>query len=78
MYNLFYFTEYFVNERHNFLIRSIGAMPEEHNALFQIKLMVIFSHATLLTFFAGQVLFYWLFNQKCHPLAEIIIEGKYY
>ena len=69
------FLEYFVNQRHQFLVTSIGAMPEEHNAQFQIQMMICISYGTLLLFTIGQVLFYWLFNKKFHPLSEILLEG---
>ena len=66
---------YFVNDRHQFLTKSIGAMPEEHFAYFQIQVMIFASYGGLIFLFIIQNLFYLLFNKKCHPMAEILIKG---
>ena len=66
-----------MNDRHQFLIKSIGAMPEEHFAYFQIQLMIFASYGGLLLLFIIQVLSYFLFNKKFHPLSEILVQGKY-
>ena len=64
-----------MNDRHQFLINSIGAMPEEHFAYFQIQVMIYASYGGLLLLFITQVLLYFLFNKKFHPMSEILVQG---
>ena len=65
-----------MNQRHQFLVTSIGAMPEEHYAQYQIQMIIYVAYGALLQLTIGQVLFYWLFNKRFHPLSEILLKGE--
>ena len=65
-----------VSYRHSILINSIGALPQEIEALHQIQLMIGLSYTCLLVFTLVQVVCYYFYNGKCHPFAAIILPAK--
>ena len=65
---------YNVNKRHQFLIDTIGPLPEEIDAHWKINFMAfymvfIFIGAALLQF-----IFYWLYNRVFHPFQVLMID----
>ena len=61
-----------VNERHQFLVDTIGPLPEEIDAHWNINFV---SYYMVLIFFGGalfQFLFYWFYNSLCHPFQVLM------
>ena len=60
-------------DRHDILVNSIGAFPEEIAAYEQIKLMIGFSYPILVLLTAIQIVSYNLYNGRYHPFAIIVM-----
>lgn len=65
-----------VFERHELLVNTIGAFPEEYQSFEQIKLMIALSFSLLVTLTFVQVVTYYLFNGRLHPFNKIITSEK--
>ena len=65
-----------VFERHELLVNSIGAFPEEIEAYEQIKWMIVLSYLGLglLTFI--QIISFYLYNGKFHPFSLIVMDEE--
>ena len=61
-----------VFERHDVIVKSIGAFPEETQAYDQIILMIIIGYSSLLILTLIQVLSYYFYNGRFHPFAVIV------
>ena len=66
-----------VFERHDVIVKSIGAFPEETQAYDQIILMIICGYTSLLILTLIQVLSYYLYNGRFHPFATIVMPEEY-
>ena len=62
-----------VFERHNLLVSSIGAFPEEFEAFEGIKVLLGVGYTALLLLTLLQIVSYYLYNGKFHPFAALII-----
>ena len=60
-------------DRHNILVNSIGAFPEEIEAHGQIKWMIGLSYTLLVVVTIIQIVSYYLYNGRFHPFASIIL-----
>lgn len=60
-------------ERHDILVNSIGALPQETIAYEQIKWMIALSYTLLVLFTIFQIVSYYFYNGRCHPFALIIM-----
>ena len=63
-------------ERHEILVNSIGAYPEEHYAFFQIQLMIGLGFGLLLLLTIVQLVSYYFYNSKYHPFNKIVQKDK--
>ena len=61
-----------VFDRHDILVNSIGAFPQEIDAYERIKVMLILSFTLLVFFTVIQIVSYYLYNGKFHPFALIV------
>ena len=61
--------------RHDVLVNSIGAFPEETTAYEQIKWMIGLSYPLLVLLTITQMVTYYLYNGRFHPFA-LILEPK--
>ena len=59
-------------ERHDILVNSIGAFPEEIKAHEQIKWMIGLSNFLLVFLTLVQIVTYYLYNGRFHPFALIL------
>ena len=68
--------------RHNFLGETIGTLPMEDEAYNQAWISTWLFPLLTLVFSALQYLFFYLYNERYHPMARILeeykIEGKLY
>ena len=62
-----------VFDRHDLLVNSIGAFPEEFEAFHGIKVLLGVGYTGLLLMTVLQIVSYYLYNGKCHPFATLII-----
>ena len=62
-----------VFERHNLLLNSIGAFPEEYEAFDKIILLLSLGYSLLVLCTTIQVVSYYYFNGKYHPFALIVM-----
>ena len=63
-----------VFDRHEILINSIGAFPEEIQAYEQMKVMLGTAYGLLIIGTVLQVVLYYLYNGIYHPFACIVID----
>mgnify|MGYP001179260583 FL=1 len=63
-----------VFDRHDILINSIGAFPEEIQAYEQMKVMLGTAYGLLIICTVLQVVLYYLYNGIYHPFACIVID----
>ena len=62
-----------VFERHNLLLNSIGAFPEEYEAFNKLILLLSLGYSLLVLCTIIQVVSYYYFNGKYHPFAIIVM-----
>ena len=62
-----------VFERHDILVNSIGALPQEIEAFEQMKWMLGLSYSLLLICAILQMVSYYFYNGKFHPFADILL-----
>ena len=62
-----------VFERHNLILNSIGAFPEEYEAFDKIILLLSLGYSLLVLCTTIQVVSYYYFNGKYHPFAMIVM-----
>ena len=62
-------------ERHDILVNSIGAFPEEIQAFEQIQLMIALGYSSLLLLTIIQIVSYYLYNGRFHPFAVIVTQN---
>ena len=68
-----------MQERHDILIRTIGYLDEEQEALDRGYLLLIGSTIAMIGGSLLQILFFYLYNGPFHPFANILVdedEGK--
>ena len=68
-----------MQERHDILARTIGYLDEEQEALDTGYQLLIGSTVTMVVGSLFQILFFYLYNGRFHPFANILIdetEGK--
>ena len=65
-------------DRHDILVNSIGAFPQEIIAFQQIQWMIGLSYSLLILLTLLQILTYYLYNGRYHPFAMIVMpeQGK--
>ena len=62
-----------ISDRHEILINSIGAFPQEIAAYKQIRWMIGLSYSLLLLLTLVQIVTYYLYNGRFHPFALIVM-----
>ena len=75
----YYFIVYRMHERHDILSRTIGYLDEEQEAMDTGYLLLIVSTVTMVVGSLLQILFFYLYNGRFHPFANILVdetEGK--
>ena len=68
-----------MHERHDILSRTIGYLDEEQEAMDTGYLLLIVSTVTMVVGSLLQILFFYLYNGRFHPFANILVdetEGK--
>ena len=73
-----YFTGINIFDRHNILVNSIGAFPEEIKAYERIQSMIIIGYSSLLVLTVIQITSYYLYNGRFHPFALIVKRSNQY
>ena len=63
-----------MQERHDILARTIGYLDEEQEALDRGYLLMICSTVTMVVGSLLQILFFYLYNGKFHPFANILVD----
>ena len=63
-----------MQERHDILSRTIGYLDKEQEALDTGYLLLICSFSIMIVGSLLQVLFFRLYNGKCHPFANILLD----
>ena len=63
-----------MQERHDILSRTIGYLDKEQEALDTGYLLLICSFSIMIVGSLLQVLFFWLYNGKFHPFANILLD----
>ena len=58
--------------RHDFLWNSIGYLKEEQEAVDTITILIGFSFGYMIIGHVLQAYFFYLYNQKFHPFADIL------
>ena len=70
---LYTFLGYNIFERHDIIVNSIGAFPEEIQAYEKIQMMIGLGYSIIVFLTIIQVVSYYLYNGKCHPFAMIVM-----
>ena len=68
-----------MQERHDILTRTIGYFDEEQEAMDTGNMLLIGSTVTIIVGSLLQILFFYMYNGKFHPFANILVdetEGK--
>ena len=73
-YNCYIFLVSQMKERHDILARTIGYLNEEMEALEKGYWLLYGSIILLLVGTFMEILFFWLYNDLCHPFANILKE----
>ena len=63
-----------MQERHDILSGTIGYLDKEQEALDTGYLLLICSFSVMIVGSLMQVPFFWLYNGKCHPFANILLD----
>ena len=63
-----------MQERHDTLSRTIGYLDEEQEALDRGYMILIVSTVTMVVGSLLQTLFFYLYNGKFHPFANILVD----
>ena len=63
-----------MQERHDILSRTIGYLDKEQEALDMGYLLLICLFSVMIVGSLLQILFFWLYNGKCHPFANILLD----
>ena len=63
-----------MQERHDILSSTIGYLDKEQEALDTGYLLLFCSFSIMIVGSLLQVLFFWLYNGKCHPFANILLD----
>ena len=63
-------------ERHNVLVNSIGALPQEIEAYHKIQWFIGLGYSLLQTLTMVQLGTYYLYNGKFHPFAKIVMPDR--
>ena len=76
--DVFSFAGIHISDRHDTLVNSIGAFPQENEAYEQIQWMIGLSYSLLLLLTLVQIVTYYLYNGRFHPFALIVMpeQGK--
>ena len=74
MLQLLHFLVSQMKERHDILARTIGYLNEEKEALEKGHWLLYGSIILLLVGTFMEILFFWLYNDLCHPFANILKE----
>ena len=65
-----------MQERHTILAETIGYLKKEQEALDRGYLILIGSSLFIVIGTILQVVFFWLYNGKCHPFANILEDSS--
>ena len=65
---------YKMQERHDILSRTIGYLDKEQEAVDKGYLLVICSTVTMVVGCLLQILFFYLYNGRFHPFANILVD----
>ena len=68
-----------MQERHDILSRTIGYLDKEQEAMDTGNMLLISSTVTIIVGSLLQIIFFYLYNGKFHPFANILVdetEGK--
>ena len=71
---MFSFLVYKMQERHDILQRTIGYLDEEQEALDKGYMLLICSTVTMAVVNLLQTVFFFLYNSKLHPFANILVD----
>ena len=63
-----------MQERHDILQRTIGYLDEEQEALDKGYMLLICSTVTMAVVSLLQTVFFFLYNSKLHPFANILVD----
>ena len=63
-----------MQERHDILNRTIGYLDEEQEALDRGYMLLICSTITMAVVSLLQTVFFYLYNGKLHPFANILVD----
>ena len=63
-------------ERHDVLVNSIGALPQEIGAFYKIQWFIGLGYSLLLVVTIVQLVTYYLYNGKYHPFAKIVMPDR--
>ena len=63
-----------MQERHDILTRTIGYLDEEQEALDRGYMLLICSTVTMAVVSLLQTVFFFLYNGKLHPFANILVD----
>ena len=63
-----------MQERHEVLSRTIGYLDEEQEALDRGYMLLICSTVTMAVVSLLQTVFFFLYNSKLHPFANILVD----
>ena len=63
-----------MQERHDILIRTIGYLDEEQEAMDMGNMLLIGSTVTMVAGSLLQILFFYLYNGRFHPFANILVD----
>ena len=63
-----------MQERHDILQRTIGYLDEEQEALDKGYMLLICSTVTMAVVSLLQTVFFYLYNSKLHPFANILVD----
>ena len=63
-----------MQERHDILQRTIGYLDEEQEALDRGYMLLICSTVTIAVVSLLQTVFFFLYNSKLHPFANILVD----
>ena len=63
-----------MQERHDMLQRTIGYLDEEQEALDRGYMLLICSTVTMAVVSLLQTVFFYLYNSKLHPFANILVD----
>ena len=74
--DVFSFAGINISDRHDILVNSIGAFPQENEAYVQIQWMIGLSYSLLLLLTLGQIVTYYLYNGRFHPFALIVMPAQ--